>query len=176
MMKKLFRMPRFLLFIITSIILFHLSPIQAKESAVYINEDLNFSIEYPKNWIYGKKYNPDAVLQVNDPSGIPDLGITVTDLNKNKDLNNSPEEWINDVKRIPGTDNFKIVYKKNIKLNDGTNAVKARISWTIKKMPFMTSFVAFDKNDKRIKINSSGMANISFKVMEGITDSLNFNE
>lgn len=175
-MKYKYRMHKSFLIFITGIFLFQLIPVQAKESAVYHNEDMNFSIDYPKGWINGQKYSPFAVLQVNDPSGSPDLGISVTVLNKNMNLDTSPEEWINAVKNIPETEDFKIVYKKNIKLNDGTTAVKARISWTLQKLNLQTSFIALEKNDKRIVVSSTGLANISFKVMEGIIDSFKFNK
>ena len=88
---------------------------------------------------------------------------------------NAPESWIAAVKFIPNTDNFKIVYKKNIKLNDGTKAVKAKISWTMQDFPLNTSFISFEKDNKKVVINSTGPANISFKVMEKIIDSLKLN-
>lgn len=175
-MKNKYRIHGLFLVFITGFILSQPIPIQAKESAVYSNEDMNFSIEYPKSWVNGQKYSPSTVLQVNDPSGSPDLGISVSVLKENMNLDNSPEEWINAVKNIPETEGFRIVYKKSIKLNDGTIVVKARISWTLQKLNLMTSFIALDKNDKRIVVSSTGLANISFKVMEGIIDSFKFNK
>ena len=176
MMKHSFLKLIFLTSVIGVVASFLSFPVHARNTASYTNDALNFSIEYPKSWADGQKYSPFSVLQVNDPSGSPDLGIAVSPINKNIDPDNSPEEWINAVKNIPGTDNFKIEYKKAIKLNDGTDAVKAKISWTLQGLDLVTSFITSDRNERRITVTSTGLANISFKVMEGIVDSFKFNE
>ena len=159
------------------VMLFQYIPLQAKESAVYANKDLNFSIEYPKDWIQGPNYGPDNVLSVISPNKTPDLNVTVSGSNMSGKLKNAPEEWANMIKMfIPGTRNFKILMKKSITLNDGTKAIKAKISWRMQNRNIVTSFLAINKNNKRIRVTSSSNDQIPFDVKEGIIDSFRFNK
>jgi hypothetical protein len=171
MMKKLILKQNVFL-IITSIILFQLAPIQAKEQAVYNNEELKFTIEYPADWKQGQKYAPDIMLCVKSPDGTPELVVSVTPLNTNGTLKKAPEEYVNILKLIiPGSGDFKILSKKTINIEDGIEAVKATISWKIQNVKVLTSFFAINKNNKRIRLTCSGAENIQLEFMEGIVDS-----
>ncbi len=143
------------------------------EPGIYVNYELNFTIEFPKDWIAGEKI-PGENLYLMSPNQSPNLVLSV--YRKDAVLKNAPEEWMNLTKMlIPSSGQYKVLSREIISLNDGTTAMKAKISWAIQNINLMTSFLAVDKNNKRIVFQCTGTKNIPFKVMEGITDSFRFN-
>ena len=151
----------------------------SKEPGIYINKDPNFTIEYPKNWIPGKKF-PGSVLSVKSADMPTDLIVSVYRSKKNLLLEDIPEAWVKFLKLVlRKSRHHRILSKKIIALNDGTKAVIAKISWTWvdRKTRLITSFLAANKDNKLVTVNSTTVLNQTpFEFMEKLTSSLRFNE
>ncbi len=143
-----------------------------KEPGIYVNEDPYFTIKYPKDWIPGIKY-PDTVLSVVSVYMTPNLIVHIRSKSC-QTLGNAPEEWVYYMKIFfPKTNHYKILSKKMIVLDDGSEAVKAKISWTWEdNIKLVTSLIEVKKDNKRINIICTGIEQLPFEFMEKITDSL----
>ncbi len=184
-MKNIFKMKHFLfkssLFFIvlfTCVTLFSHSSAQVKETAVYVNKDPYFTIEYPKDWVQGPQY-PDTVLSVISPNQIPSLSVSVIKLDSKWILKDAPEGWVQIIKTVfPKTTQHEILSQKIITLDDSTEAIAARISWTWEdgNTNLVTSFLAANKGNKRITAASTGVREMPYEIIESITNSLSFKQ
>ncbi len=166
-------------FILSAVILFLLcSKSPTGNPGIYINKDPKFTIEYPKAWIPGPKFRGSR-LSVMAPDGSHGLTVWIFTFYKDFILVNFPENWIADMKKsYPRMSNYQILFKKIATLNDGTKAVRAKISCISEdgKSSIIFSLLAAHKNDKVVGINSYTAKEIPFEIIDGPLDSLRFDK
>jgi len=100
---------------------------------LYVNKDLGFSINYPKNWQPQKFMAKDEVLRVANPNEwkIPNLNVSITDKSKGAQLKDAAKGWIEGAKKnFPKSKRFKVFSQEMIKLENGTPAAAFTLKWT----------------------------------------------
>lgn len=146
--------------IVVSLICFAL--IMSCGPSIYVHKDPAFSYEFPAGYKPTKMEGKNEVSRFGNPANqyhLPVYVASVYDKPKVLNVEAAPDELIKGIKKTyPKALRFKIIEKKQVKLNDGSKAMTMKLKWKhdpSAPMYLQTSAVMSFKGDKMITITGS---------------------
>ncbi len=139
---------------------------QALDTELFVYKSPDFTVNVPKDW-YKSSTNPHPAIVLEKKSGdINTFIIAVADLPADITLKSSPQRFITLVQNMWNATNCEILYEKEIKLNDDTQAIEYEIKWNHPAASLYTYRVVAFKNKKSIAVEVTSDKQVSDEIKQ----------
>lgn len=139
----------------------------AEDTETVMNESPHFTLTIPKWSDSSKSRNPNMVLRRTlDPDEITTFEVAVADLPEGASYKDLAQGLINFFKDKYSASNFKTLYEREIKLQDGTPAYELEVRWNHPAILLFTYEVVVFKDKKMVTVSVTDANRISDKLKQ----------